>query len=284
MYEENKEHPQSIDVGAGHGFMTWKTLLAGRKCDAVEQQEPTYQVLMQNVGKVENFLSEGETVKSLCKVIPVDFFKFKDKEDCKSKYDFCWAGNIIHLLTPSQVNDFTSILFDITKPGGVVYATVHTVSAIPSAIELFYKNKDAGIPNPGYMFLNRTIYGEYNLSTKEAVNSEVKMGDAFPISDGEEISPTIIKDGFYEHEATKVKWSEVGRTKSVVFYKVERHSAMHFFDPHSLKRIFEQGKFLVEEAYYITSDGQKVTDELQQEDLKHHKYAVAVKARKPLNN
>jgi len=284
MYESSHERPKTIDVGAGHGFMTWKTLLAGGRCDAVEQQNPTYQALMKNVSKAKEFLAEGETVKALCKVKPFDFFAFKEKLSYKEQYDLCWAGNIIHLLTPPQAKEFSAILFNITKPGGEIYVTAHTASTVPSAVELFYENKAKGLEYPGYMLLNKATFRRVDYLTNEEFNTKNEFGEAFPIVTGEEEVPlNFEKNGLYGDEQTSVNWIRVEEDSTGHLVKRYSHSTVHFFDPESLSYIIQATGFDIAEAYYLGNNGERVTSDLSQEDLKQNRYAVAVKAKRPLN-
>src|SRR3546814_14920000 len=97
--------------------MTLKTLLAGGKCHVIEPQKPTLDLLLQNVRKIQNFLLEDETVKSLCKAMQCDVFNFFEKcPRMKEKYDFCWEGTLIHLFKPSQVEELTYLFYNLLKP------------------------------------------------------------------------------------------------------------------------------------------------------------------------
>ncbi|MBL0942108.1 MAG: class I SAM-dependent methyltransferase [Alphaproteobacteria bacterium] len=284
MYESTHKRPQTIDVGAGHGFMTRNALIAGGKVHALEQQKPTYEALRQKVGGAKEFLAEGETIASLCKVLTFNAFRLKDKQEYKEHYDYCWAGNIIHLMAPTQAKELVSILFQVTKPGGIVYATAHSAGSIPSAVELFYENKAKGIECPGYMFLNRTIYRRYEFTGKQS-NIRIEDGQALPfISEQEETPPSSEKHGLYGEGQTDIKW--IAETTDSEGYIAKRHvhTIMHFFNPESLTHIFKAQGFDIEDAYYIGNDGEKVPFELSEDELKQNRYSVAVKAKKPSIN
>jgi len=165
--EKSASRIAAVDIGAGHGNMTWKMILAGANVDAIELQKPLAEALSKKTLIVKPYVKPLK-IRDLVTVHHSDFFdavsqgqltnKYTNKYT--EKYDVAWAGNFIHMLTPKEVDRFARQLFVMMKNGGKVFITAHTYSpgyqgdadlAGQSQVDLFYANKAKGLRFPGFM-------------------------------------------------------------------------------------------------------------------------------------
>lgn len=313
---DNNIRPKVADFGAGFGLMTWKIILAGGDVFAVEPQDPTRDILMKNAKQAVPFLNRGETLKNVSrcsKVSVLDFDKcpaYKEKAD---HYDITWSGNLLHLFTPSEATAYVKNLYNITKPGGYAFATVHGPCISKSMLSFFLERKKANTPFPGYCVANMAeqgfrYYPEFNgapqkvMTPAEVMKKPGERGEfIYSPLDTEEnwLSPTCRKEGFYrcgqEPCNTPSNTGEVGFFEEVYIDQIlarpyheaecRYHIAYHSFDRDSLKTLFEQAGFSVELSfhYHIRSNHLVESDismDMMDTDVNH--IWVGIKALKPL--
>lgn len=306
-YEKCKVRPKVADLGAGHGLMTWKQIVAGGNVFAIEHQDPTKEKMRTNVKKAIPFLSKGEKLSSISRcnntsargnVLSFDTCVAYDHKF--SGYDITWSGNLIHLFTPNEATDYVKNLYKITKPGGYAFATVQAPCQNKSILSHYLKRKKSGLSG---CFMTNSInywrqYVVKNLQKPsyllDSYSQFVQM-DLSPVDkDIIPESPTIMKHGFYEggeierydEDDNDGYYYDDDKTGNRFYtYKCNSHSFKHFFDAESLKNLFESGGFIVENVFYM--DGKSNTvfkaetslDEIIFED-KEVSIWVGIKARR----
>ncbi len=304
IYEESGTRPKTADLGAGHGYMTWKMLVAGADVFAVEPQDPTREELMKNAKKANPFLKEGEklnTISRCSKTSALSFDTCPAYVQKENYYDITWSGNLIHLFTPKEATGYVHNLYKITKPGGYAFATVHTACPGKEMLEFFLKRKEEGKEFPGFFMANHTThlrqYVDVDWEIMRTINSNrppfITGIDFSPvdIGDSEEalLSPTITTPGFYGGGEDQKQYREQltrDETGSFYFpYDNFTHSTKHFFDKDSFRFLFEAAGFLVEDVFYMNlASNTRFEEELSLDmfsSSRRMSIFIGIQARKP---
>lgn len=277
LYSQQKERPTALDLGAGHGLMTWKMLVAGAHVTAIEGQKPTALMLQQKVRQAKPFLDSKETVKSVCKTLLGNVCDY-NLNIYKTPYKVTWSGNIIHLFTPTEATAYVNNLYKITESGGYAFASVHSASKTPFMLRYFNQRKKAKEPFPGFFIVNKIHSYVYDNNTRSDRCVQVKLYEPCHIAPSD-MSPIKVVDGFYQSsKAIKFDYNEVTKT-----YKIRCHTAMHIFDPESLSDLFKRAGFDIEGAFFMDENGKRVDKELSFVEICRNHLNVGIVARKPVS-
>ena len=213
-YEQNETRPKCGDFGAGHGYMTWKMIVAGGDVFAVEPQDPTKADLIENVKKAVPFLKENEKIEKISRCNGssasgnvLSFDTCPAYREQYSGYDITWSGNLIHLFRPSEAMAYVKNLFKITKNGGYAFATVHTACSSKDLLSYFLERKNDGIESPGYFMTNNINHWRQYMRTDPKrwgilINDRTCLVelDVIPVDadlENSPLSPTMTNLGFY---------------------------------------------------------------------------------------
>jgi hypothetical protein len=267
------QRPLIADLGAGMGYMSWKMIVAGGQCYAVELDRERAKQACTNSLKAREFLDEGETLKSCFKGFNQDVLTFGRKSEYEDFFALTYSGNILHFFTPAQAQQYVKMLFNITQEEGLAFARVH-VPNTPETLEQFNKAKKANKPFPGYMLMNLlTIQIDSN-----EMNYSFNNVLGYP---KRKLDPALIYPGHYEPSQRQApKYSRIPlRELSIEGQKVPalvQHRTVHYFDKETLSSVFRNVGFKVEECFYI--DNQTCITESFDKAA-----SVCIKARKIVN-
>lgn len=160
FYRTQGRRPIIADIGAGFGSMTWKILAAGGNVDAFEIQAPSALVLKERIDATNPILWNGENIEDILHVYVGDALNVLSNPGFAEKYDFIWISQVLHFLTPGQM-EYLRTLFQYTlKPNGEVFIETNTfVSFCPidnySILETTYQRaKQKGLVYPGFVAFN----------------------------------------------------------------------------------------------------------------------------------
>lgn len=291
---KDSSRPQVLDDAAGHGFMSWKMLVAGGLVTAIEKQKPTAQELQKNISQAKEFLAPEEKLKDIIRLRVGDVLNFnQDIYNRKDYYDIIWSSHLLHFFTPQQTDVYIPHIYTITKPGGLVYAQVMAPSGNPTSVSCFFENQQNQDRFPGYMILNREIYRSPKTDDRNLLR---EVEEARALKEGN-LAPGSEFLGYYGKSESKEIWEKVrlsDKQKEDIYTqypdlkddlkdvrKRKTHTVVHFFDPTSLKAQFERAGFKVQEFFYI-KDGQKCEpSNVTRKDLETSLYFTGVIAKKP---
>ena len=156
-YTATGKRPHVADIGAGFGSMTWKLLAAGAKVDAFEIQKPTAEELKRRISNINPYFWEEDNLEEILHVFPENALTTLCNAEFNQQYDFVWIAQVLHFLTPAEIQQLSILLQVILKPGGRVFAeanaiytfqSIDTNNCLKSAYE---KTKSEGITSP-YIF------------------------------------------------------------------------------------------------------------------------------------
>ncbi len=154
-YESSGARVSALDIGAGHGFMTWKLVVAGANVVAIEHQMPTALELRSNLLKSKEFLNHeaGETLKSVSRILVEDFLRLSP-EVHRAQYDVIWSGMNLHFFSPLQLRTYLSRSFDYLKKDGKIYLATLAPPPIPLIFNQYQEQSQAGNPFPGFLSIH----------------------------------------------------------------------------------------------------------------------------------
>lgn len=306
LYEINEKRPITADIAAGHGYMTWKMLLAGADVTAVEPQDPARSDLVENAKKTIPFLRADENLKTVCrssKASALDFenaYIYKNKEN---HYDVIWTGNFIHLLTPKEATSYVSNLYHVTKQGGYVFATAYGPILSKEMASCFLQKKENGEEYPGYIIANVSETGylirtnPINKSTQVMkTNNDITYS---PLSVSlQDHSPIERVPDFYNEKISKVQTQkqqggvlrpygeEYKDANGAICQRAASiyHRAYHAFDTDTFRWLFEKAGFSIEDVFYMDiQTGKRLEGKISLlDDIDTHlnKIWVGIKAKK----
>ena len=160
FYSTQGRRPIIADIGAGFGTMTWKILAAGGKVDAFEIQAPSASILKERLDATNSLLWEGENIEDILHVYAEDALSVLSKPEFEEKYDFIWISQVLHFLTPGQI-EYLRTLFQYTlKPNGEVFIEANTFASFRpidnySILETTYQRANQkGLVYPGFLAFN----------------------------------------------------------------------------------------------------------------------------------
>lgn len=287
-YTANGVRPRVLDLGAGHGFMTWKMLVAGGYVIALEKQRPTLEALKTRVKEqVIPFLAPEEKFAQITAACLGNVLDFDNCLAYKQKrYDVTWSGNIIHQLKRGDAVDYVQNLFKITNSSGYAFATVNAPSGNGNnrMIERFLEEQEAGNQFPGSLVINKLNYRTENHLTGQKTGRNVNgrfvdFVGPFPVAP-ENMDIVKANEGFYG-EGTENSVIDQVFDGYVEHYTYKSHTATHLFDTKSLSSLFADAGFMDIEVFFINKRGERYDGELSVELMSQGVYSVGIKARRP---
>ena len=310
MYEQNETRPKCADFGAGHGYMTWKMIVAGGDVFAVEPQDPTRAVLIENVKKAIPFLKKEEKIEKISRCNGssksgnvLSFDTCPAYRANYSGYDVTWSGNLIHLFRRSEAIAYVENLFKITNKGGYAFATVHTACSNIELLSYFLERKKSGIESPGYFMTNNINYWRQYMRPDPqrhgiliSDRSSLTRLEVIPVDadlENSPLSPTMRNIGFYGGGGKKERYDVDNNSKypyddgleRFYTYKFDSHNIKYFFDTDSLKSLFEKAGFITEDVFFMDTTNNTrlespLTLEMAESNQRRSIY-VGIKAYKP---
>lgn len=241
--------PWVADVGAGLGNATWKLIVAGGQVDAFELQRPAARIAQDRIAqKVKGLLQPGEKLRPLITIKVGDFLNYAQGHPFtlrEGKYDFMWAGDVIHLMTPKQAQEFVRLLYSFTKTNGEVFATVHHIAlSNPVELKTYIDSKNAGKSFPGYVATN--LLYDLDPVTGMRIENKARIAATF-LEEDAGLIPGQFAEGFY-HPPFENQRSK--RAKEIASPR-EAHVIVHFFDQDVLQQLFATAGFEVLELYHF---------------------------------
>lgn len=170
FHETQGRRPVIADIGAGFGSMTWKLLAAGGKVDAFEIQVPSAMELKQRIDATSSVLWNNESLEDILYVYADDIFNILSDSKFVEKYDFIWISQVLHFLTPSQIEYLRTLFQQTLKPSGEVFIETNTfVSFRPignySILEATYQRANQkNLVYPGYITFNSATVIDQTIS------------------------------------------------------------------------------------------------------------------------
>ena len=159
-YENTKKRAKVLDIGAGFGSMTWKLLTAGAEVDAFEIQAPTAAELASRIRQMNPYFWEEDNLDEILHIFPENALVSLLSDSFTEKYDFIWISQVLHFLTPIEVQKLSVIFQRILKPGGKIFAESNCIISFNSidpehVLQHAYENaKQKNLPFPGFLAIN----------------------------------------------------------------------------------------------------------------------------------
>jgi hypothetical protein len=161
IQEEEGRQPHGAELGAGFGNMTWKLLAAGARLDAFEIQEATAEELKIRLGRLSTDFWGGNQLQNILKVYVQNALTALESPDFTHKYDFIWAGNLLHFLTPPELKRLNIIFQRVLKPNGTIFAEANSPFIWNKMFEnptlvlnAYIKAQEKGLEFPGFLTIN----------------------------------------------------------------------------------------------------------------------------------
>lgn len=160
FYEATGKRARVADIGAGFGSMTWKLLAAGAEVDAFEIQKPTAHELFRRITDMNPYFWDEDNIEDILEVFPENALTTLRNLAFTEKYDFIWISQVLHFLTPDEIQQLSIIFQAVLKPGGRVFAeanAIHTFQSLDTSniLKSSYENaQKIGIKFPGFLTLN----------------------------------------------------------------------------------------------------------------------------------
>ena len=151
--------PKVADIGAGLGKMSWKILLAGGQVDAFDIQVPTAKEMVKRLKAMDKKLWGSDVLENILRVFAMDFISLENETELFKKYDFIYIGQVIHFLSPQDVNKLIKILGKMIKPGGKIYVEVNSIHYLSTlkddrATDYYKEAKKENSDFPGLIAIN----------------------------------------------------------------------------------------------------------------------------------
>ena len=208
-----------MDLGAGHGFATWKFVVAGAHVTVVEPQKSlmseTTNFPWMNINKALPFLPEGVSKKDVAHFVSLTAAQVLRKAHYQNTFDGVYAAHVLHCMSPREALMCTDLLSGVLKDDGIVWARVlggflpngHGRDAAVYAQQLAQKKRF-----PGYMM---------RVATQDGVQSARGSVAFTPLDEDSDFAPRTL---YHEGDTTS-------------------HRGHFSFDPQSLKILFEVRPF-----------------------------------------
>ncbi|MBA4118140.1 MAG: hypothetical protein C0514_04505 [Candidatus Puniceispirillum sp.] len=208
-----------MDLGAGHGFATWKFVVAGARVTVVEPQKSlmstTTNFPWKNLDKAVSFLPEGVSKKDVADFVSLTAVQVLGKAHYQNTFDGVYAAHVLHCMSPREALTCTELLPGVLKDDGIIWARVlggflpngHGRDAAVYVQQLAQKKRF-----PGYMM---------RVATQDGVQTAHGSMSFTPLDEDGDFAPRTL----YREEGTTSRRG-------------------HFsFDPQSFKTLFEGRPF-----------------------------------------
>ncbi|MBA4118141.1 MAG: hypothetical protein C0514_04510 [Candidatus Puniceispirillum sp.] len=222
--------PKVLDVGAGDGFHAGLLVLAGGHVTLLENDTCLVDTKTNKnvpgrilVNILRGYLPEGVAVKDRTRIVVGDALKTLAKAAHQGAYDFINAANVLHCMTPRDAESCVRALYGALKPGGVVHARVHALSAMTAIVEgsvlhIYSQEVEKGARFPGWMLIStkydREHFGFTQVTPLDAMSDHSPMETHYTKSSDQADRPDTLE------------------------------SSMLCFDVATLKRLFEGAGFV----------------------------------------
>lgn len=117
-----------MDLGAGHGFATWKFVVAGARVTVVEPQKSlmstTTNFPWRNLDKAVPFLPEGVSKKDVADFVSLTAVQVLGKAHYQNTFDGVYAAHVLHCMSPREALTCTELLPSVLKDDGIIWARV----------------------------------------------------------------------------------------------------------------------------------------------------------------
>lgn len=140
--------------------MTWKLLAAGAKVDAIELQHASAHELEARISRINPEFFDNEPLSERLDVQAGDALEILADAKYLEKYDYIWCSQVIHFMSPEQIDLLKLRLNEILKPGGKVFMMSNYLKQLDSSDPGHYVQIandaafEAGKSCPGYMSVN----------------------------------------------------------------------------------------------------------------------------------
>lgn len=275
LSKKMEQRPEVIDIGCGTGYMAAKMAAAGGKVHLVDVEKKT---LQQAKNTIESYANQGlilrpnEQLSDVVKYTPMDIFSCKTKykkyyeEKMVGQYQVVTLFNLLHLLKPIDCHHLIKQAYEMTAPGGYVFASAHTVGA--NFIQ--YNNKDIlaffeqQILNkeefPGYMSFNKKIIFSGSDSPKIEISKPTVVADKRePNTHWQWIDnswqETSVNSIIEAQNKVNLKKGSLAKKK-----EINLTSVSHFFNENTLMSLFKKHGFEVSEISKINKFGRIIQD------------------------
>ncbi|MCF6765406.1 class I SAM-dependent methyltransferase [Thiotrichales bacterium 19S3-7] len=149
-----KDNPKSVlDVGAAFGITTIPCITYGAKVTAMDMEAA-------HLAKIKSSLTEEDQMHLtlVCGTFP------EDSELINGQFDVILCSRILHFLAPKRLNQALKKLYDLLKPGGLIYTLNFTPyhDFLQRFIPEYEKRLEMGAEYPGYIKDCRPFVKEQN--------------------------------------------------------------------------------------------------------------------------
>lgn len=267
--------PICYDLGGGFGGASLNMVLAGGDLTYVEQHPDVAEKARQEVyGALREISVDQEQKKEFwgrLRMVKGDFLNMDNAilyPDHK-RVNFFNLSNVLHFLTPKQLDTFLPALLTKMAPGGAVFASMHVPDKSEKVVDFFLDQKEKGNPYPGYFRYVRHYDVAGLLQDGRAYKfAEVKkLNDAEPVHEGD-LPGTKISQTFEPMAPLVPKTMTV---KTVI----------HYFDPDVATAAFKRAGFIVQKAFFTDKFGSPLDDQKSTRELfissSHHMMIIATK-------
>ncbi len=259
--------PICYDLGAGFGEQSCNMVLAGGDVTSIEHYDvinTAYKEVYNDLKTVSLNNTQKKELWGRLRMIKANFLNIKNTKIYPEnvQINFCNLSNVIHFLTPKQIDKFLPALFEKMAPEGHVFVSVHVPSA-PKIVDYFLEQKEKGNPYPGYC--------RYTRHYKKDKTKKYQDGTPF----------LLLKNLSDAKEA--IKGDQPGKmiSRNVQGEKMAVTTVIHLFDPSVIRRAFKRAGFTILQVSLTNSKGvllkeQEVTRDLLISEY-HHLNLIAYK-------
>lgn len=269
FYETHGKRAVVADIGAGFGNMTWKFLSAGGQVDAFEIQKPSAEELARRIKGINPYFWGEDAIDDILQVIPENALTTLRNPEFKEKYDFIWVSQVLHFLTPDEVQQLNHIFTEVLKPGGKVFLEANTLNSFRmyddySILQTAFENaKQERLAFPGFLAANAASmfcslsHQLVKMTFISAYNQTDMAKYAIPLETNgyvrERIGPALEKDGNGLAEMKRAMTAYPER-----YYINEYHQVMNLMDVETADICFSQAGFTCVSYLYNPTTGEEL--------------------------
>ena len=274
IYTHTDHRPHGADIGAGLGSMTWKLLAAGATVDAFEISQPAAEECLKRLKQLEQThpaLWEGESCERLVTLHIGNALTMLQEARFANKYDFIWLGNIIHFLTPTDLEILKTVFQHTLKPGGKIFAEVNTLTAFSNLTnykvvrEAHQRAQEAQLAFPEFLAFNgaTVIDKTANRIVRGTIVSAFNMQEM--IERNLPIQAQCYKEGFIGQDSEVLSPAEemliLAKTIYLMAHPAHRliinrfHQALHLLTEETATRLFETPDCYNLDSFYLQETG-----------------------------
>lgn len=267
LYQKNGVRVRIADIGAGFGNMTWKLLAAGGVVDAFEIQVPTANELLIRMKAINPYVWEEDDLDDILTVFSENALVVLNGIDFNEKYDVIWISQVMHFLTPEEMQQLNTLFKHILKPGGTLFAEVNSIQTFscvdPQQLlaQAVRQAKQEGLKSPGFLAANAitlidkvegavidmAIVSVYNQTQMREYSIACQI-NAYGFGYLGPNSEDLITQQFVEKQNT-CSWR----------YKINKfHQVMNFLDEDTIKDCFDSDVFQCEVYFLNPENGEKI--------------------------